>query len=54
MTNKPTYSVMERKITVDADPADWHGIESIRIEGEKHLWFGQGMTCARIGSEIRT
>ena len=39
-----TYQVVRRKIAVDGDASDWKTIPPVIVRGEKHLWFGQGMT----------
>jgi len=41
---RPRLELPERKIVVDADPADWKGVPATVVQGERHLWFGQGMT----------
>lgn len=42
--DRPRLELPERKIVVDADPADWKGVPATVVQGERHLWFGQGMT----------
>lgn len=41
---RPTCEVPSRNISVDGLTNDWEGITPQSVQGEQHLWFGQGMT----------
>ena len=42
----PYCELPQRLIKVDGDLSDWNGIKPNIVQGEQHLWFGQGMTRA--------
>jgi len=39
----PTYQLLQRKIHVNGNLADWAGIKPNVVADAHHLWFGQGM-----------